>query len=308
MKSRRLLIEISLVLSTIFILLWIFIPKFLIVQTINMPKYIPDPAIRRAASIALLNEIDGPFTKKQAAELTGKLKFARCTNLKGLEYFPNLTELEIQSYYLKEMDFSMLPNLEILHITGGDIITLITKNNPELKEIKVHIQESRMVSLPIQVDFTNNPKLERIYVEDCQTLDITHCPNVITLSCISSSGYYKIDNKIGLSTLDLRNNPLIEKLTLPSNYLRTLDLSHNHQLTELQCNDNEIEELDLRHNPLLEYVAASQPTLKTIYLPDSPKVKEIWAEFKLLDERTQNELKEKGVDEYRSPHGFGVVN
>lgn len=309
MKSRRLLIEFTIALSTIFILLWIFLPKFLAVQTINMPQYIPDPAIRRAASIALLHQVDAPFTKKQANEYTGTLKIDRCTNLKGLEYFPNLTELQIHSYFLKEMDFAMLPKLEVLHITGGDIITIITTGNPELTDLKVHFQSTnRLVNLPLQLDLSNNAKLEHLSLYDCQKLDVTHCPNLKTLFCMNFyGGRGMMRKKIGLAAIDLSNNPELEEVNLADNLLRTLDLSHNPKLTTLSCDRNELEELDLRGNPLLHAVAAKQPTLKTIHLPDEPKFKEIWVEFDLLDERTRNELEEKNVKEYKESYGFGIT-
>ena len=73
-KAKYIVLEAVLVLFTLSILLWIFIPRFLESQNINTPENFPDPVVRAAVEKFMGVEPGGYFTKRQARIQNGNIE------------------------------------------------------------------------------------------------------------------------------------------------------------------------------------------------------------------------------------------
>jgi len=108
-----------------------------------------------------------------------------------------LTTLDASS--AEGIDFSLLPNLEVLLTTGGNVINIDLSSNPKLHTIG--LPRSNLA----QIDLTNNKQLESL----------------------------NLDNNL-ISQLDLSENPALINLSVKNNSLENLDISNSSNL-EMHC-------------------------------------------------------------------------
>ena len=111
------------------------------------------------------------------------------SNLKGIEYFPNLKVLALAGTKIKEADFSNNPDLETLFlpevfmmwsgvgIKGTSLLEKINiKNNPNLKNLMLHLNPNKENT----IDLSGNPNLEALYLEksNLKEIDLTNKPHL----------------------------------------------------------------------------------------------------------------------------------
>ena len=111
------------------------------------------------------------------------------SNLKGIEYFPNLKVLALAGTKIKEADFSNNPDLETLflpevfmmwsgvEIKGTSLLEKINiKNNPNLKNLMLHLNPNKENT----IDLSGNPNLEGLYLEksNLKEIDLTNKPHL----------------------------------------------------------------------------------------------------------------------------------
>ena len=111
------------------------------------------------------------------------------SNLKGIEYFPNLKVLALSGTKIKEADFSNNPDLETLFlpevfmmwsgvgIKGTSLLEKINiKNNPNLKNLMLHLNPNKENT----IDLSGNPNLEALYLEksNLKEIDLTNKPHL----------------------------------------------------------------------------------------------------------------------------------
>ena len=111
------------------------------------------------------------------------------SNLKGIEYFPNLKVLALAGTKIKEVDFSSNPDLETLflpevfmmwsgvEIKGTSLLEKINiKNNPNLKNLMLHLNPNKENT----IDLSGNPNLEALYLEksNLKEIDLTNKPHL----------------------------------------------------------------------------------------------------------------------------------
>ena len=111
------------------------------------------------------------------------------SNLKGIEYFPNLKVLALAGTKIKEVDFSSNPDLETLFlpevfmmwsgvgIKGTSLLEKINiKNNPNLKNLMLHLNPNKENT----IDLSGNPNLEALYLEksNLKEIDLTNKPHL----------------------------------------------------------------------------------------------------------------------------------
>lgn len=258
MKKRHLLIEISLAAFTIFIMLWIFVPKFLGSQNIILPTYFPDPAVRSAVRTALGVVGDEPFTKKQAAEYNGELKIENCKSIKGLELFPNLSSLILESHTLSMMDLSKHPKLEHLILNSDNIESVNTDFNPHLKEFTLQIDPAKRINpLPVDISFIHNPKLNYVSLINCplNSIDFTANPELFSVAISNINTTHR------LNSLNISHNHKIASLFVSGHDLEALDVYHLHDLYILRCSNNNLLEITLPANSKINHIECSQNKL-----------------------------------------------
>lgn len=143
-------------------------------------------------------------------------------NLKGIEYFTNLTTLYAGGIGLEgELDVSKNTKLARLTCGGNDLTSL----------------KLGSLSSLTYLDCSGNA---------LTSVDVTGCPNLQKLQCQS--------NKI--EAIDVSKNPNLVLLYLEQNELQSLNLNNNLNLQVIHCSNNHLAELDLSSNNLLDEITA----------------------------------------------------
>ena len=158
----------------------------------------------------------------------------RVTDLKGIEYFTELEDLNASSVRLNTVDLSQNTKLTSLNLGNNKLTSLDLTNNKELTSLRV--EYNKLTS----IDLSNNKKLK-------------------TLSF----------NYNSLTELDLTNNTLLESLTCESNSLKTLDLTGKSSLVDLSACNNALTSLVLKGCTKLNSVMAYYNNLSTVDLSDA---------------------------------------
>lgn len=151
------------------------------------------------------------------------------SSLKGIAYFPNLTELRCYNNQITSLDMSRNTRL-------------VTLNCPD--------------NLLVSLDVSNNPLLKNLYCYENQltSLNVSNCPNLEYLLC----------NNNLLSSLNVSNNTELLLLNCGYNALTTLDVSNNTRLTEITCHCNKLTSFDLSKNT--SALAAMSPQYPDIFI------------------------------------------
>lgn len=170
----------------------------------------PDAIFRSRISLGYDNNGDGKLSTTERAITALDISNADITNLKGIEYFTSLTELNINNTKVSSLDLTTLTGLKILRCATTPISSL---------------------------DLVGLTSLEELYCSYTQlsTLNVSMCPNLKTLEFRGCN----------ISNLNLSNNAQLESLVCESNDLTVLDLSANTELKVLDCMYNKLTSLDL---------------------------------------------------------------
>lgn len=158
----------------------------------------PDAVFRNYVNLYDVNH-DGYLHIDERALVTKLFLVSKgITDLKGIEYFPNLETLQCYSNDLTELDLSALTNLKNLSCSQC-----------QLKEL----------------DLSKNVNIEKIACQANQitTLNLSNCTKIQILLCGSNQ----------LTELDVSQAPELIILTCSGNQLTELDVSNNSKLQTL---------------------------------------------------------------------------
>ena len=124
-------------------------------------------------------------------------------DLKGIEYFVNLKNLDCYDNALESLDLSC--NVDLVNLDCGDnlIMDLNISNCTKLQDLKCDF------NLLMKLDVTANTALKSLYVDHN-----------------------------ALEQLDISNNKSLESLNATDNYLMSMDLSNNTELVTIFLDDN----------------------------------------------------------------------
>ncbi len=159
------------------------------------------------------------------------------SDLTGLEFFTELTDLEVSDNSLTELDISSNTKLLILWCSGNQLTELDISNNPALKELAC--SGNQLTSL----DVSGNPELRELYCADnpLKTLDVSANTKLGRLECARNQ----------LTALDVSNNTRLVKLFCCLNDLTSLNVKSCSELEHLACYGNRIATLDVSNCPRL---------------------------------------------------------
>lgn len=143
-------------------------------------------------------------------------------DLKGIEYFTALEQLDCSDNLLKEIDVSKNAELKSLDCGYNRLTAIDVTHNPQL--VGLGCSCNQLTS----VDVTKNPELENLLCNEntLESIDVSNNPKLRELGV----------NECGLKVLDVSKNLELEKLYCNKNKFRELDLSNNVKLTNLYCN------------------------------------------------------------------------
>ena len=236
-------------------------------------------------------------------KVSGGYNGEKITNLKGIEFFPNLLYLDCSENNLSSLDVSYNTELMMLLCYQNKLNSLDVTRNPAL--ITLNCNHNSLTSLDVSQNtaltnlkcFTNNltslnvsknDNLETLHCYDNQLteLDVTQfialqelkCDNnnltslnvskntkLVTLTCDHNS----------LTSLDVSQNPALELLDCVHNSLTSLDVSKNTALKSLDCSRNSLASLDVSKNPALTSLFCSQNSLASLDVSKNEILKQL---------------------------------
>ena len=188
-------------------------------QNIN----IPDANFKKALvdNTSINTNGDGEISVSEAAAFTGKINVGdkNISDLTGIKYFINITELSCDGNQLTSINVSNILNLE-------------------------HLVCSRNLLTRLDLSFNTNLKSLMCYDNQLTNLNLINNKALIRLTC----------NNNKFTTLDLSRNKKLEGIICRNNQLTRLDLSQNTRLKALYCNNNKLIKLDLGKGSKIRYI------------------------------------------------------
>lgn len=184
--------------------------------TVNDTNF-PDETFRKY----LIDTYGNTINSEELSNITSiKLKSGyqgtKIQSVKGIEYFKNLTVLEVDYNQLSELDVTENPHLRSLSCYDNQLSSLDISQNTELYSLNVGYNSLN------ELNIINNTEL-------------------VDLEC----------GRNKLTQLDVSNNKKLKTLGCHLNKLSTLNLGNNSELSVLFCNQNKLSNLDLKKIPSL---------------------------------------------------------
>ena len=204
------------------------------------------------------------------------------SDLKGIEAFPNLTELDCGNNSIQKLDLRQNPELGKLICDKNQLTQLDLSKNPKIYHLKCsenQLEQLDVSHLELEYLYCSHNDLEQLNVKnskwlkelDCSSnrlteldVNVNHKPNLVRVECQNNQLTSLIlgENK-GLKKLNCANNQLtqlnlnnmisLEELNCFNNQLTVLDVSDSPELTKLWLGDNHLTSLNLDNNPNLNF-------------------------------------------------------
>lgn len=187
----------------------------------------PDPLFRNYVSTFDLDE-DGWLSKSEIQKVTffypPQLDVGSMTSLKGLEYFTELTEID------------MFANTSQIPQDRAQITSIDLSRCTKLKVLYIH-----HINL-LTINLSNNVDLERISIQNCSISDIDLSHNLKVWDLVL---WYNSN----LDSIDVTMLEELKRFQIRSNFT-TIDISHNRKLYLLDVIENRsMTSVDISCNP-----------------------------------------------------------
>ncbi len=203
-----------------------------------------------------------------------KIRSVGVEDLKGIEFFTSLKELDCLDNLLTKIDLSGNTKLEVLDCSYNRLTKLDVSSCPALKTLRFDC------NLIKSINTGNLSDLEVLTccADDLRSLDVSNNTKLRTLTCSDYDYDHEIEPKFGpenpcknqITSLDLSNCPDLEILDCTGSSMQTLDISKNTNLVELYCGKNEIKILETSDLHKLKNVVAYMNELTKIDLSHCP--------------------------------------
>ena len=210
------------------------------------------------------------------------------SDLKGIEAFPNLTELDCGNNSIQKLDLRQNPMLITLKCNKNQLTQLDLSKNPDIDYLNCsenQLEQLDVSHLQLKYLYCSHNDLEQLDVKnskwlkelDCSKnrltgldLNVTHKPNLVRVECQNNK----------LTSLILGENQMLEKLNCANNQLTQLNLNNMSALKELNCANNQLPQLNLnnmislkelrcQNNQLTALDVSSSPDLTTLVLKNN---------------------------------------
>ena len=196
---------------------------------------------------------DGALTSEELENITSlDVRRLEIHDLKGIEYFVALKDLNCMTNKLTALDLSKNTALEKLECIGNRLTTINLRENKKLKFLSC-----------------GSNQLTALDVSGCTELDTLSCSsNQLTALNVSKNTKLTCLECLGnqLTALDLSKNTALGRLHCNANQLTALDVSKNTALHLLQCSSNLITTLDVTKNSALKDLSCNKNKLTTLYV------------------------------------------
>ena len=201
--------------------------------------HFPDANFRSYITLNIDNNSDGYLSAAEIGKV-GILSISNkgISNLKGIEFFTELYDLNCSNNKLTSLDLSANPKIDGVDCDDNFIMSInLGKNTNSLS-----------------LNCANN-RLKELDLSELTGLDFLWC-----------SG-----NK-DLTSLDLSKNTELAWLTCYDTGLSSLDVSKNTKLKKIDVHGTKMSEIDTTMCPDLHYLDVSRSSFKTVNIYSNPKV------------------------------------
>ncbi|RHV49982.1 leucine-rich repeat domain-containing protein [Faecalibacterium sp. OM04-11BH] len=200
------------------------------------------------------------------------------SDLKGIEAFPNLTELDCGNNSIQKLDLRQNPMLITLKCNKNQLTQLDLSKNPDIDYLNCsenQLEQLDVSHLKLEYLYCSHNDLEQLDVKnskwlrelDCSKneltvldVDVTHKPNLVRVECQNNQ----------LTSLILDENKMLRKLNCANNQLTQLNLNNMISLTELNCANNQLTALDVSSSPNLTTLVLKNNHLTSLNLDSNP--------------------------------------
>lgn len=203
------------------------------------------------------------------------------SDLKGIEAFPNLTELDCGNNSIQKLDLRQNPMLITLKCNKNQLTQLDLSKNPDIDYL--NCSENQLKQLDVsnlkdlvmlncshndleQLDVRNSKFLETLYCSSNRLTeldaDVTHKSRLVSVECQNNQ----------LTSLILGQNKLLKKLNCANNQLTQLNLNNMNSLKELKCQNNQLTALDVSSSPDLTTLVLKNNHLTSLNLDSNPNL------------------------------------
>lgn len=202
------------------------------------------------------------------------------SDLKGIEAFPNLTELDCGNNSIQKLDLRQNPMLITLKCNKNQLTQLDLSKNPDVDYLNCsenQLEQLDVSHLKLEYLYCSHNDLEQLDVKnskwlrelDCSKneltkldVDVTHKPNLVRVECQNNQ----------LTSLILGENKMLRKLNCANNQLTQLNLNNMISLTELNCANNQLTVLDVSSSPNLTTLWLKNNHLTSLNLDNNPNL------------------------------------
>ena len=264
------------------------------------PTNFPDANFRAYVCTFDTDNDDRLTTTELAAVKSMRLIGKSIGDLKGIEHFTALTELDCRRNQLTSLDLSKNTALQVLNCNNNPLTSLVLGGNTVLT--KLSCTNNQLTSLDLSkntalqvldcegnqltsLDVSNNTALKELYCGDnpLTSLDVSANTALTDLNCINTqrtsldvskntalTSLLCGDNQ--LTSLDVSANTALTSLLCAKNQLTSLDVSKNTDLTDLDCRWNQLTWLDVSKNTALTDLDCRWNQLTSLDLSANPKL------------------------------------
>ncbi len=199
-------------------------------------------SISEAQNIVHINFYYLPFTDLEGLQFFTNVKTITSYNSFATTFnFPELINLEeltinaiVGQKVLTNFDVSGNLNLKVLEINTGFVTAIDLSNNINLRELRINDEATNL-----DLNLDNLINLRKLaYFGNLPTLDLSDCIKLIEVSI----GYTTASN-IGLSSIDLTNQPLLINLNISNTNISSLDLTNNPNLENVYVQNNQLQNI-----------------------------------------------------------------
>lgn len=202
------------------------------------------------------------------------------SDLKGIEAFPNLTELDCGNNSIQKLDLRQNPMLITLKCNKNQLTQLDLSKNPDIDYLNCsenQLEQLDVSHLKLEYLYCSHNDLEQLDVKNSKWLreldcskneltkldaEVTHKPNLVRVECQNNQ----------LTSLILGENKMLRKLNCANNQLTQLNLNNMISLTELNCANNQLTVLDVSSSPNLTTLWLKNNHLTSLNLDNNPNL------------------------------------
>lgn len=241
----------------------------------------PDPNFRDYIKTSKASGRDVLTVEQQRNVTAIEINNKGVSDLKGIEAFPNLKELNCGNNSIQKLDLRQNPELEKLICNTNQLTQLDLSKNPKIYHLICSWNQLEQLDVShlkdlVTLDCSHND-LEQLDVKNSKSLvalncssnrlteldvDVTHKPSLARVECQNNQ----------LTSLILGQNKLLEKLNCAHNQLTQLNLDNMSALEELNCFDNQLTVLDVSSSQNLTKLWLGDNHLTSLNLDNNPNL------------------------------------